>query len=439
MKYFGTDGIRGVAYDFITKDLAFLVGTSLNVLDLPNVVIGRDTRESGPTLVEAIIDGANSVGLNTLDLGVVSTPMLSHISAKLGYIGVMITASHNPYQDNGIKVFKCGKKLYASEEEALERILRGEIAVHPGSTSGKSLASVDAYQLYTKLYKDMEVKTSLKIGLDLANGATYEIGKRVFQKITNDLFIIGDQPDGKNINLGVGSTHIEALIELVKSHKLDVGFAFDGDGDRLMAVGSEGDVFDGDKLIYVIANYLNQKNRLNNHTVVLTKMSNLGIIKALAKHGIVTVQTDVGDKYVLEALENNDYTLGGENSGHVINRYLLNTGDGVLNAVTLIKILNESDQTLKQLTADIHMYSDRLVNLKNIDKNLIKDPRVIKTVENVKHRLGDEGQVLLRASGTEPLIRVSVQAKTDDLVNLAIDEIVASIRFAESEQHRERL
>jgi phosphoglucosamine mutase len=439
MKYFGTDGIRGVAYDFITKDLAFLVGTSLNVLDLPNVVIGRDTRESGPTLVEAIIDGANSVGLNTLDLGVVSTPMLSHISAKLGYIGVMITASHNPYQDNGIKVFKCGKKLYASEEEALERILRGEIAVHPGSTSGKSLASVDAYQLYTKLYKDMEVKTSLKIGLDLANGATYEIGKRVFQKITNDLFIIGDQPDGKNINLGVGSTHIEALIELVKSHKLDVGFAFDGDGDRLMAVGSEGDVFDGDKLIYVIANYLNQKNRLNNHTVVLTKMSNLGIIKALAKHGIVTVQTDVGDKYVLEALENNYYTLGGENSGHVINRYLLNTGDGVLNAVTLIKILNESDQTLKQLTADIHMYSDRLVNLKNIDKNLIKDPRVIKTVENVKHRLGDEGQVLLRASGTEPLIRVSVQAKTDDLVNLAIDEIVASIRFAESEQHRERL
>jgi phosphoglucosamine mutase len=439
MKYFGTDGIRGVAYDFITKDLAFLVGTSLNVLDLPNVVIGRDTRESGPTLVEAIIDGANSVGLNTLDLGVVSTPMLSHISAKLGYIGVMITASHNPYQDNGIKVFKCGKKLYASEEEALERILRGEIAVHPGSTSGKSLASVDAYQLYTKLYKDMEVKTSLKIGLDLANGATYEIGKRVFQKITNDLFIIGDQPDGKNINLGVGSTHIEALIELVKSHKLDVDFAFDGDGDRLMAVGSEGDVFDGDKLIYVIANYLNQKNRLNNHTVVLTKMSNLGIIKALAKHGIVTVQTDVGDKYVLEALENNDYTLGGENSGHVINRYLLNTGDGVLNAVTLIKILNESDQTLKQLTADIHMYSDRLVNLKNIDKNLIKDPRVIKTVENVKHRLGDEGQVLLRASGTEPLIRVSVQAKTDDLVNLAIDEIVASIRFAESEQHRERL
>lgn len=439
MKYFGTDGIRGVAYEFITKDLAFLVGTSLSVLELPNVVIGRDTRESGPTLAESIIDGAKSVGLNTLDLGVVSTPMLSHISAKLGYVGVMITASHNPYQDNGIKVFKCGKKLYSSEEEALEQILRGEIVINPGSISGKSLASVDAYQLYTKLYKDMEVKTSLKIGLDLANGATYEIGKRVFQKITNDLFIIGDQPDGMNINLGVGSTHIEALIELVKTQKLDVGFAFDGDGDRLIAVGSEGDVFDGDKLIYVIANYLDQKHRLNNHTVVLTKMSNLGIIKALANRGIVTVQTDVGDKYVLEALETNDYTLGGENSGHVINRYLLNTGDGVLNAVTLIKILNESDQTLKQLTSDIHMYSDRLVNLKNIDKNLIKDPRVIKTVENVKHRLGDEGQVLLRASGTEPLIRVSVQAETDDLVNFAIDEIVASIRSAESEQHRERL
>jgi len=439
MKYFGTDGIRGVAYEFITKDLAFLVGTSLSVLDLPNVVIGRDTRESGPDLAEAIIDGAKSVGLNTLDLGVVSTPMLSHISAKLGYVGVMITASHNPYQDNGIKVFKCGKKLYSSEEEALERILRGEIVVKPGPASGKSLASVDAYQLYTKLYKDMEVKTSLKIGLDLANGATYEIGKRVFQKITNDLFIIGDQPDGKNINKGIGSTHIEALIELVKTNKLDVGFAFDGDGDRLIAVGSEGDVFDGDKLIYIIANYLNQKNRLNQNTVVLTKMSNLGIIKALAKQGIVTVQTDVGDKYVLEALETFDYTLGGENSGHVINRYLLNTGDGVLNAVTLVKILNESNQTLKQLTADIHMYSDRLVNLKNIDKNLIKDPMVLKTIETVKNRLGADGQVLVRASGTEPLIRVSVQAETDDLVNLAIDEIVASIRSAESEIFRKIL
>ncbi|PKL01453.1 MAG: phosphoglucosamine mutase [Tenericutes bacterium HGW-Tenericutes-1] len=431
MKYFGTDGIRGVAYDFLNEELAFKVGTSLSVLNLKNVVIGRDTRESGSMLAKAIIAGAKAVGLNTLYLGVVSTPMLSYISGKLGSVGVMITASHNPYQDNGIKVFKIGKKLYASEESALEDILNDVHKAPILGEHGRSIASVDPYKLYYKLFHHMHIKTSLKIGLDLANGATYAIGKRIFQKLTPYLEIIGDLPDGKNINLGVGSTHLEKLIELVQSKKLDVGFAFDGDGDRLLAIDSDGSIIDGDKLIYIIANYLKEKNRLNDNTVVLTKMSNLGIIKALSRNGIQTIQTDVGDKYVLEALETNNYTLGGENSGHVINRYLLNTGDGVLNAVLLVKIMKETKKSLRELCQDVTLYPDKLVNLRDIDKALIKDPSVIETVEKAKFTLGEDGLVLVRASGTEPLIRISVQAKTETMVDSTIETIVQAIKNAE--------
>ena len=431
MKYFGTDGIRGVAYEFLNEELAFKVGTSLSVLNIKNVVVGRDTRESGSMLAKAIIAGAKAVGLNTLYLGVVSTPMLSYISGKLGSVGIMITASHNPYQDNGIKVFKIGKKLYASEESALEDILNDVQKAPILGEHGRSIASVDPFKLYYKLYHHMHIKTSLKIGLDLANGATYAIGKRIFQKMTPYLEIIGDSPDGKNINLGVGSTHLEKLIELVQSKKLDVGFAFDGDGDRLLAIDSDGSIIDGDKLIYIIANYLKDKNRLNDTTVVLTKMSNLGIIKALSRNGIQTIQTDVGDKYVLEALETNNYTLGGENSGHVINRYLLNTGDGVLNAVLLVKIMKETKKSLRELCGDVTLYPDKLVNLRDIDKSLIKEPSVIETVEKMKLALGEEGLVLVRASGTEPLIRISVQAKTNDMVDSTIETIVQAIKNAE--------
>jgi len=245
------------------------------------------------------------------------------------------------------------------------------------------------------------------------------------------LTIIADQPDGTNINLGVGSTHLEALLKLVKEQHLDVGFAFDGDGDRLMAVDALGHIFDGDMLIYIIGVYLKSKDLLNDNTVVLSKMCNLGIIKAFERAGISVLQTDVGDKYVLEALETKNLTLGGENSGHVINRYLLNTGDGVLNASMLVKIMTETHLSLTELTADIQMYPDRLVNLKNIDKALVLEPLVIKTVERVKNRLGDNGKVLVRASGTEPLIRVSVQAATETLMNEAIDELIGAIRTAE--------
>lgn len=427
-KYFGTDGIRGVACDFLNEELAFKVGTSLSSLNLKSVVVGRDTRESGSMLAQAIISGAKAVGMDTLYLGIVSTPMLSYISGQLGYVGVMITASHNPFTDNGIKVFKAGKKLFENEEAVLEAILNNEVKTPILGEHGCSLPNIDTFKLYKKLYRSISVKTSMKIGLDLANGSTYSVGKRIFKKITPNLKVIGDQPDGKNINLGVGSTHLEALTELVKREKLDVGFAFDGDGDRLLAVDYDGTVIDGDLLIYIIANYLKSKKLLQENTVVLTKMSNLGIIKALESQGIKTLQTDIGDKYVLEMLEQKQLTVGGENSGHIINRYLLNTGDGVLNSVLLVKIMKETKMHLNELAKGVELYPDKLVNLKNIDRAVLKDSKVIETVEAVKTELGSLGKVLVRASGTEPLIRVSIQAKTNEMVEAAIEKIVTIIK-----------
>lgn len=428
MKYFGTDGIRGVAYEFLTEELAYKVGTSLSTLGLSNVVVGRDTRESGSMLAQAIINGAKAVGMNALFLGVVSTPMLSYISGQLGYVGVMITASHNPFQDNGIKVFKAGKKLFEKEEAVLEAVLNDEVKTTIISEHGKTLENIDAYQLYSKLYSSILTKSNLKIGLDLANGATYAIAQKIYKKIASNLYVIGNQPDGRNINFQVGSTHLEALTKLIKDEKLDIGFAFDGDGDRILAIDSDGSVIDGDVLIYIIANYLKSNNLLRDNTVVLTKMSNLGIIKSLEKRSIKTLQTDVGDKYVLEALENNDFTIGGENSGHIINRLLLNTGDGVLNSVFLLKILKETKLSLKDLSSEVKLYPDKLVNLKNIDKTVLKNPEVISLIEEVKSRLGSNGKVLVRASGTEPLIRVSVQAPTVEVVEEAVNQIVKVIQ-----------
>ncbi len=434
MKYFGTDGIRGVADEFVTEALAFRVGQTLKTLKVKKVVIGRDTRESGQRLAKQIALGAQDQGLLTLDLGIVSTPMLAYISSKLAMTGVMITASHNPYHDNGIKVFKYGKKLFESEEAALETLLNQDEVLPSAPSKGRSLAPIESYKLYYRLIHHMHVKTSLKIGLDLANGATYSIGKRVFQKITPYLHVMGDEPDGKNINLGVGSTHLESLMDLVKREKLDVGFAFDGDGDRVLAVDSDGNVVDGDCLIYVIASYLKEKGKLNHQTVALTKMSNIGIIKALNAQGIEVIQTNVGDKYVLEALQAHHYVLGGESSGHIINRTLMDTGDGILNAVLLVKIMKETRQSLKQLTQAISLYPDKLVNLKNMDKSLLKDPLIIEAIESHQSSLGSEGKVLVRASGTEPLIRIQVQAQTMEKVDAIIEDIKTKLTSLASKQ-----
>jgi phosphoglucosamine mutase len=427
MKYFGTDGIRGPVPAFLTEALAYRLGRALSELPNLKMVIGRDTRESGSSLACAISNGAKSVGIDVCDIGVVSTPMLSFISAQLNAIGVMITASHNPYTDNGIKVFHRGKKLFASEEQALEDVLSGAKEPAEVSVKGIDLPMVDALGMYAQLFDGFITPTNLRIAFDTANGATYAIAPFIFKNIARNPVFTGNVPNGTNINASVGSTHLDHITAVVRDFGLEYGFAFDGDGDRLLVVDGTGRVFDGDQLIYVIATYLKRKRMLHEDTVVLTKMSNLGVIKAFERQQIKVLLTDVGDKYVLEALETGNLSLGGENSGHIINRYLLNTGDGILNSAYLIKIMEDTKMSLAKLTQDIVLYPENMINLKNVDKSLTTDPEVIAIVDAWKQKLGENGKIIVRASGTEPLIRVSVSASTQELVETCQQEIVQTI------------
>ncbi len=422
MKYFGTDGIRGSAYDYITYEMAYAVGRSLGLLENKKVMIARDTRESGNMISRALKSGIIDAGLEVMDFGIIATPILAHMSIKEKCAGVMITASHNPYYDNGIKVFYKGKKTTEEQEIIIEAVIDGAIPLSV-IAGGKELDFVDPLPLYNKLFKNIKVISQRKIILDLANGATISSAKYVFDKICKNVDYIGDKPDGLNINKGVGSTHIDSLASYVVELGYDLGFSFDGDGDRVLAVDHTGRIIDGDLLIYIIACYLKEKRLLNNNLVVLTKMSNLGIISALKAKGIETIQTDIGDKYVLEALSQKKATIGGENSGHIINRYLLDTGDGVLNAAFILKILEEKGVTIEQLIKDVTFYPDRLFNLRGIDRNLVNDPRIIELVETIQYHLGSEGKVLVRPSGTEPLVRISASAKTQEEVDAIIKEI----------------
>ncbi len=431
-RYFGTDGIRGPVGGFLNEDLAFRLGRSLRTLSCKTVTIGRDTRESGPALAAAVMRGSLEAGLDVIDLGIVSTPLLSYACGRSGSIGVMITASHNPFTDNGLKVFLKGKKLFEHEESALEDDIAGLTSAAAPARFGRILPPIDALALYAELVRPVIVPSRLRIALDCANGATHRIAPRFFAETGATLILTGVAPDGKNINLGVGSTHIDHLRDLVVAERCDAGFAFDGDGDRLIAVGKNGEIYDGDMLVYVVAVALKRRALLNHATVALTKMSNLGLLKALERQGIKTVQTDVGDKYVLEAMETSDYTLGGENSGHIIDRHLLNTGDGVLNALHILSIMTAADAGLDVLTQDVHLYPDRLVNLRGIDKTLAKHPAVLAKAADVASRLGADGKVLVRASGTEPLIRVSVSAPTIGQVDAAVAEIVNLIESLRS-------
>jgi phosphoglucosamine mutase len=426
MKYFGTDGIRGKAHDFITRDLSYKVGRSMELLENDLIVIGRDTRESGNMIVENLKRGIFDAGLRVLDLGIVATPILAYYSILKDCHGIMVTASHNPYQDNGIKIFSKGRKTNSEEEKKIENVINSKIVLD-NKLHGEELYYENPLSEYFNLYEKFITTSKKKVILDLANGATVKSAKYIFDKITNHVEYIGDKPDGLNINENVGSTHIDNLVEAVVKRKFDVGFSFDGDGDRVLAVDKTGAIIDGDLMIYIIASYLHESNSLKNNTVVLTKMSNLGIIKALEKKGITVVQTKVGDKYVVDALHKLDAIVGGENSGHIINRNLFISGDGVLNAAYMIKIMEDKKSTLGELVGDLEMYPDSLVNLRNIDKSIIKDKELTTLVKTLKTELGHNGKILVRASGTEPLIRISVSAKTEDRMNEVSNIIIEKI------------
>jgi len=432
--YFGTDGIRGRYGVELNNSIAFKVGQSLkSVLKTTRLVIGMDTRESSSELMYSVVSGAQSIGIDVMIAGVVSTPLISHYSKQKNITGVMITASHNPYTDNGIKVFNKGNKLLLQEEILIEKFIDEKVEFKV-ERIGETYSGEDVIDLYADLIESMDLETTeFKIGFDSANGANYLISLGVLRELCESYVQIGNIPNGKNINEGVGSMHLESIIKLVKDEKLDIGFSFDGDGDRILVVDNELNIIDGDLLIYIIAVYMKNNNILNKDTVVLTSMSNLGIIKAFERQGIKVVLTDVGDKYVLEELNNNDYSIGGENSGHVILRDFINTGDGVLVAVYLLKILFETKKSLKELTSDISMWPQKMVNIRTYNKEVLNDERVVKVINEVKEILNTNGKVLVRASGTEPVVRVTLSCEKMTDLDKYMEQIVSVINLVKEE------
>lgn len=434
MKYFGTDGIRGEAYVNLTESLAKKVGKSLILLNCQNVIIGYDTRQSNHMLADGIALGAKSAGKNVIDIGVIPTPGLCYLSIMNKCIGVMITASHNPYQDNGIKIFYNGVKIKDEEELLIESYLDNNDDSLTDNPIGSIKKDSELSNQYFEFLLSKTTPSNLKIGLDLANGATTFIGERVFKEITKNVLITANEPNGTNINLGVGSTHIDNISELVKKNNLDIGFAFDGDGDRMLVVDKNGNLHTGDEIIYVIAKYLKASNKLINNKVVLTIMSNLGIISSLKRNGIEVSLTSVGDRNVLLEMQKNNYVLGGENSGHIIQLRHLSTGDGILAAIKLVNIINATGKSLQELTSDLEIWPDKLVNLRVKDKNIAKDARIQNKVQELLNEYKDEMQLVIRASGTENLLRVSCCAKNDSLVYNTIDMFVDLIQTIDKEQ-----
>lgn len=427
-KYFGTDGIRGEAFTKLNSELAFKVGQGIvHAYHPKRVVIGMDTRISSPMLAHSIANGIMSLGVDVYFAGVVSTPMIAYYAHLMSMIGVMITASHNPFHDNGIKVFKEGYKSLPEDESKIEAFIdSGELQF---KSFGSFVICGDVNEKYLKLIHHLDLpKSNLKIVYDSANGANCEISHELLSSYAPNSKQINHMPDGLNINQRCGSTHPESLIEKVLTEHADIGFAFDGDGDRLIVIDSHGNIIDGDQIIYVIAKYLKEKKLLNKNTVVLTKMSNPGILKALQNHDISYELTDVGDKYVFDALFSNQYTIGGESSGHVILSHLLHTGDGLLVAMYLLKILAEQHASLSELLADVTLFPLKLINIKDIDKNILNRETIKFKIDSIKQKLGDPSLLLVRPSGTENLIRVTVSFENASLVESVSDELVSFIK-----------
>ena len=439
-KYFGTDGVRGIANQQLTPELAFKLGrVSGYVLtreqEEPKILIGKDTRISGDMLESALTAGLLSVGIEVMRLGVISTPGVAYLTKVMNAeAGVMISASHNPVEDNGIKFFgPDGFKLSDEQEQEIEKLLDQKEDTFPRPI-GSSIGVVNDYfeggQKYIQYLKqtiDNEFD-NLHIALDCANGSTSSLAPHLFADLEADLSTIGVSPNGLNINDKVGSTHPEALQALVVEKEADIGLAFDGDGDRLIAVDEKGNIVDGDQIMYICGKYLNERGLLRDSTIVSTVMSNLGFYKALEENGIKSDKTDVGDRYVVEEMRKSGYTFGGEQSGHIIFLDFIPTGDGMLTALQLINIMKETGKKLSELASSMEKFPQVLKNVKVVDKNqALIDPRIIEIIDKVEADMGNDGRVLVRPSGTEELVRVMVEAPTIERCHEAADEVVEVI------------
>lgn len=446
-KYFGTDGVRGIANSELTPELAFKLGRfggyvlRQHAKDIahPLVLVARDTRISGQLLEYALVSGLLSVGIEVLQLGVISTPGVAYLTRIQGAVaGVMISASHNPAGDNGIKFFGSdGFKLSDEQEYEIEAYLDQEVDTLP-RPSAEGLGTVDEYPegvlkyaqyLQTTITDDL---SGITVCLDAANGATSPIINRLFADLETDFYTMGANPDGVNINKGVGSTHPDVLGKFVVEKKADVGLAFDGDGDRCIAVDEKGRIIDGDRIMFICGKYLKDRSKLNHNTIVSTVMSNLGFHLAVEAAGMIALKTQVGDRYVVEEMRKNGYNLGGEQSGHVVFLEMNTTGDGLLTGIQLLNVMKQTGKKLSELADEVTLYPQELVNVRVSDKDGVMDiPAVKAVIEEVEAEMNGKGRILVRPSGTEPLLRVMAEAETDekchDYVMRIVDVVKAEI------------
>ena len=435
-KYFGTDGFRGEANKSLTVEHAFKVGRFLGYYfgkeHKAKIVIGKDTRRSSYMFEYALAAGLTASGADAYLLHVTTTPSVSYVVRTEEFdCGIMISASHNPFYDNGIKIINAmGHKMSADVEQLIEDYIDGKIEELPLAT-GENIGRTVDYAMGRNRYIGHLIATATRsfkdkrVGLDCSNGSASSIAKSVFDALGAKTYVINAEQDGTNINMNCGSTHIEVLQKFVMEKGLDVGFAYDGDADRCIAVDDEGHIVDGDLIMYVCGTYMYENGKLNNDTIVTTVMSNFGLYLALDKAGVRYEKTAVGDKYVYENMMQNGHSIGGEQSGHIIFSKLATTGDGILTSLKLMEVMLEKKTKLSELIKPVKIYPQLLVNVKVYDKAAAKqDPDVQAAVKAVEDALGNTGRILVRESGTEPLLRVMVEAETDEICHKYVYQVV---------------
>ena len=439
-KYFGTDGFRGEANVNLTVAHAFKVGRFLGWYygrgHKAQVVIGKDTRRSSYMFEYSLVAGLTASGAVVYLLHVTTTPSVSYVVRTEGFdCGIMISASHNPFYDNGIEIINSmGYKMDASVEEQIEAYIDGEMEELPLATEAYIGRTVDfsagrnRYIGYLISLPTRSFKT-MRVGLDCSNGSASAIAKSVFDALGAKTYVIHNGPDGTNINKDCGSTHIEALQAFVKEKGLDVGFAYDGDADRCLAVDEHGNVVDGDRILYICGKYMKEIGQLKDDMIVTTIMSNIGLYKACDKIGLKYQKTKVGDKYVFENMMENGYRLGGEQSGHIIFSKHATTGDGILTSLKVMEVLLEKKTTLGTLASEVKIYPQLLQNLEVTDKKaVLEHPEVKEAIREVEQALGTDGRILVRESGTEPLLRVMVEATTQELCEKYVSKVIDTMK-----------
>lgn len=434
-RYFGTDGFRGEVNEVLRVEHAFKIGRYLGWYFSQNkkakIVIGKDTRRSSYMFEDALCAGITSSGADAYLLHVTTTPSVSYIVRTDGFdCGIMISASHNPYHDNGIKIINGkGHKIEAEIENKIEDYIdgiTGEIPLAKREKIGRTVDYIAGRNRYIGYLISIVTHSfeDIKVGLDCANGSAFTIAKGVFDAVGATTYLINNNPDGLNINRDAGSTHIEYLQKFVVENGLDVGFAYDGDADRCIAVDENGNVVDGDLILYICGKHLNEKGKLTESTVVTTIMSNIGLYKAFDKEGMRYEKTAVGDKHVYECMMKNEYSLGGEQSGHIIFSKHATTGDGILTSLMVMEVMVAKKVSLSELYKEIKIFPQLLKNVQVADKKeALEDPDVIDAIGKATKELGDEGRILVRESGTEPVVRVMVEAKTKELCQTYVDSV----------------